>query len=138
MPLTVSVRANGPNDSRYMLGFNAYLDRTTPYFASNGPGAMLNWGAAYADICLGVAPAGLAGQQALIPMTLSLGEVADFIAQNDHLPGVPAAAEVAHNGVNVGETQALLLEKIEKMTLHLIRLEKENECLKADIEQLKR
>lgn len=74
MPLTVSVRANGPNDSRYMLGFNTYLDGTTPHYAHNGPGAMINWDAVYADICIGVAPFGTAGQQALIPVTLAVGE----------------------------------------------------------------
>ncbi|MEM9238290.1 MAG: hypothetical protein AAGB14_16080, partial [Verrucomicrobiota bacterium] len=74
MPLAVSVKANGPNGSRYMLGFNTYLDGTTPHYADNGPGAMINWDAAYADICLGVAPIGTAGQQALIPVTLAVGQ----------------------------------------------------------------
>lgn len=51
---------------------------------------------------------------------------------------MPSAAEVEANGVDVGETQALLLEKIEELTLHLIKLEKENESLKTDIAELKR
>ncbi|MEM6271718.1 MAG: hypothetical protein AAF998_19935, partial [Bacteroidota bacterium] len=74
MPLTISVRANGPSDSRYMLGFNTYLDGTTPHYANHGPGAMINWDAVYSDICLGVAPFGTAGQQALIPVTLAVGQ----------------------------------------------------------------
>ncbi|MEM6273522.1 MAG: hypothetical protein AAF998_29220, partial [Bacteroidota bacterium] len=65
-----------------------------------------------------------------------LADVESFIAEHGHLPGVPSAAEVEANGVDVGETQALLLEKIEELTLHLIKLEKENESLKADIAEL--
>jgi hypothetical protein len=64
---------------------------------------------------------------------MPLSEVEAFIAQNGHLPGLPSAAQVAEQGVDVGETQAKLLEKIEELTLHLIRLEKENEVLKAEM-----
>ncbi|MEM6271842.1 MAG: hypothetical protein AAF998_20565 [Bacteroidota bacterium] len=68
----------------------------------------------------------------LMPLT----EVEAFIAQHGHLPGLPSAEEVATNGVEIGQTQAQLLEKIEELTLHLIRLEKENRALKADVSPL--
>jgi hypothetical protein len=68
---------------------------------------------------------------------MPLHDVDAYIAANGHLPGMPSAAEVACEGVDVGATQALLLEKIEELTLHLIRLEAENKVLRSDIEQLK-
>jgi hypothetical protein len=56
----------------------------------------------------------------LMPLT----EVADFIAANGHLPGVPSAACMVEEGLDVVKTNAMLLEKIEELTLHLISLEK--------------
>lgn len=50
-----------------------------------------------------------------------LPTVKAYIARYGHLPGIPSAADVARDGVDVGQTQALLLAKIEELTLHLIR-----------------
>jgi len=62
-----------------------------------------------------------------------------------HLPGVPSAKEVEEDGFNLGEMDAILLEKVEELTLYLIemnkkveKLESENECLKAELEQIKK
>jgi hypothetical protein len=56
----------------------------------------------------------------------SISEVEKFIIDNHHLPEVPTAKEVATKGISVGETQALLLKKIEELTLYVIELKKEN------------
>lgn len=68
----------------------------------------------------------------------SLEEVESFINQNRHLPEVPSEAEITKNGVNLGEMDATLLQKIEELTLHMIemnkrvkQLEEENAKLKA-------
>lgn len=61
---------------------------------------------------------------------LTLKETELFIAQNGHLPEVPCAEEVAENGADLGELNKILLKKIEEMTLHLIRMEKELEILR--------
>jgi len=50
----------------------------------------------------------------------SLSEVEQHIQQQGHLPGVPSAQEVAEKGVSIGDMQALLLAKIEELTLHQI------------------
>lgn len=50
-----------------------------------------------------------------------LPTVKAYIARHGHLPGIPSAADVERDGVDVGQTQALLLAKIEELTLHLIR-----------------
>ncbi|OQX76865.1 MAG: hypothetical protein B6D61_08110 [Bacteroidetes bacterium 4484_249] len=55
----------------------------------------------------------------------TLTELEDFIYQNGHLPNIPSGAEVLENGINVGEMNALLLQKIEELTLYVIELEKE-------------
>ena len=66
----------------------------------------------------------------------SLGELKAYIAENKHLPNVPSAAEVAENGVNLGQMDAILMQKIEELTLHMIRLDEENQALKAQVEAL--
>ncbi|AXG71932.1 hypothetical protein KORDIASMS9_04190 [Kordia sp. SMS9] len=59
-----------------------------------------------------------------------LEEVETFINTNGHLPNVPSAKEVEENGVNLGEMDAKLLEKIEELTLYVIELKKEINELK--------
>jgi hypothetical protein len=66
----------------------------------------------------------------------SLNEVKTFIDKNKHLPGIPDKKEVAAKGVNVGDMQAKLLEKVEELTLYLIEMKKENEILKSRIEKI--
>lgn len=53
-----------------------------------------------------------------------LTEIEKFIKANKHLEGVPTAKEVKDNGVDIGDTQVILLKKIEELTLHLIELNK--------------
>jgi hypothetical protein len=40
--------------------------------------------------------------------------------------------------MNVSTMSNLLLEKVEELTLHMIRLEKENAALKAEVKSLKK
>jgi hypothetical protein len=56
----------------------------------------------------------------------SLSSLETFIQQNKHLPEVPSAKEVEEKGISVGDNQALLLKKIEELTLYVIELKKEN------------
>ena len=56
----------------------------------------------------------------------SLEETQQYIIENKHLPEIPSAEEVEENGVNLGEMNALLLKKIEELTLHMIELKQEN------------
>ncbi len=53
-----------------------------------------------------------------------LSEVEQYIQQHHHLPEVPAADEVEKNGVEVGNNQAVLLKKIEELTLYVIEQQK--------------
>ncbi|MDN3580775.1 hypothetical protein [Mucilaginibacter flavus] len=54
-----------------------------------------------------------------------LVNVKAYIAQNHHLPEIPSEAEVAKNGLNLGEMNRLLLKKVEELTLYLIEKDKE-------------
>ncbi len=76
---------------------------------------------------------------------LSLPELETKIESLGHLPGVPSAEEVNENGHALGKMDAILLEKVEELTLHLIdmnknmeRLNQENKLLKKEISELKK
>lgn len=62
---------------------------------------------------------------------MPLGEVEAYVAANRHLPGVPSEAEVKADGYDVAEMQAVLLGKIEELTLHVIRQQKEIDSLRT-------
>ena len=68
----------------------------------------------------------------------SLEDVETFINQNNHLPDVPSAQDVVNGGIDVAKMDALLLQKIEELTLYMIELKKQNEALNAEIIQLKK
>lgn len=62
----------------------------------------------------------------------SLAAIDAFIKKHKHLPGVPAAAEIEREGLDLGDGQAILLQKIEELTLHLIELNKRVEKLEKE------
>lgn len=68
----------------------------------------------------------------------TLAEVDKFIQQNNHLPGVLSKVEVEKNGIDIGENQAMLLKKVEELTLYLIDLDKKVKQLSTENEQLKK
>lgn len=65
-----------------------------------------------------------------------LKEVETYIQENKHLPGIPSADEVVKEGLDLAKMDAKLLEKIEELTLYMIKMEKEIEQLKATNEVL--
>ena len=67
---------------------------------------------------------------------LSLLNVEQFIKANGHLPGIPSAESIEKEGIDLGEMNKKLLQKIEELTLHLIQQEKEIATLKKKTEKL--
>ncbi len=65
-----------------------------------------------------------------------LAEVEEFIQENNHLPNVPSEKEVKDKGINLGEMDAILLQKIEELTLYTIEQQKLIEKQGELIEQL--
>lgn len=55
----------------------------------------------------------------------TLKEIEKQIKEKGHLPGIPSAAEVNANGIDLGYMNAKLLQKIEELTLHLIEKDKQ-------------
>ena len=67
----------------------------------------------------------------------SLASIESYVRQNNHLPGVPSEAEVKTNGVDIGQMNKILMQKVEELTLYIINLQKENKEIKDQLAQLK-
>lgn len=61
----------------------------------------------------------------------TIEELETFIKTNKHLPNVPSAKEVATEGYSQHEMNKALLEKVEELSLYIIKLQKEVELLKS-------
>ncbi len=57
----------------------------------------------------------------------SLKEVEQHIAEQGHLPKVPAAEDLEEEGLDLAEMDKILMEKVEEITLYLIELNKQIE-----------
>lgn len=66
----------------------------------------------------------------------SLQSVEQHINDKGHLPDIPSEKEIMSEGINVGEMQAKLLQKIEELTLYVIDLKKKNEKLEKRVVEL--
>ena len=66
---------------------------------------------------------------------LSLAELNSFILKNKHLPGIPTSEEVKKDGIDIGEMQGKLLQKIEELTLYIIKQQNEIDQLKEKIKK---
>lgn len=63
----------------------------------------------------------------------SLTEVEAFVKQYKHLPDVPSAKELEDAGIDLGEDQAILLRKVEGLTLYIIEQNKRIELLEGQL-----
>ena len=68
---------------------------------------------------------------------MTLEETEQQIKTLGHLPGVPSAQEVGTDGIQIGEMNAILLEKIEELTLHMIDMNKEVKALRKENQALR-
>jgi hypothetical protein len=55
---------------------------------------------------------------------MSIDKVNEYVTKHRHLPDIPAEKEVLDEGISIGEMNALLLKKIEELTLYTIELNK--------------
>jgi len=69
---------------------------------------------------------------------ITLGELERYINANKHLPEIPSAGKVAKSGINLGDMQTKLLQKVEELTLYMIQFEKRNAMLKDRLEVLEK
>ena len=68
----------------------------------------------------------------------SLQEVKTYIDQNQHLPEVPSAEQIAKDGLNLGEMNKLLMKKVEELTLYMIEMKEEIKDLQKQNKDLKK
>lgn len=73
------------------------------------------------------------GEYSLLPLT----DVEKYLKQNNHLPGIQSAADVKENGIEVGEMNAKLLQKIEELTLYMIKADQQIRELQEVVKQIK-
>jgi hypothetical protein len=59
----------------------------------------------------------------------TLEEVEAHIKLNKHLPNIPSAANIEKDGIELGDMNKRLVEKIEELTLYMIEMKKENKAL---------
>ena len=65
----------------------------------------------------------------------SLGELEKFIQINKHLPEIPSTVDVTKNGIDLAEMQALLLQKVEELSLYVIEQNKKIERLERKVKK---
>jgi hypothetical protein len=63
----------------------------------------------------------------------SISSLKTYLAKHHHLPEIPSAKQMQQDGLNVGENQIKLLQKVEELTLYLI---KKDEQLKTQQQQI--
>ncbi|WBS73743.1 hypothetical protein [Elizabethkingia meningoseptica] len=68
----------------------------------------------------------------------TLDEVEKHIQEKGHLPNIPNTKEVTENGLSLGESQKLLLQKIEELTLYSIEQNKRIQKLEEKIKSFKK
>ncbi|OMP31648.1 fibronectin type III domain-containing protein [Mangrovimonas sp. DI 80] len=67
----------------------------------------------------------------------SLLEVKNHIEEKGHLINVPSRSEVLERGIGLGEMNAVLLEKIEELTLYILQQEARIQQLEEKVESFK-
>ncbi len=69
---------------------------------------------------------------------MPLKDVEKHIDYYHHLPNVPSAEQMVKSGMDITETSAKLLEKIEELTLYLIKANKQIEVLESKVNNLEK
>jgi len=68
----------------------------------------------------------------------SLEDIEKSIQEKRRLPGVPSAEEARSEGLSLGESQKIMMQKIEELTLYLIQKDKQIRRLENEIAALKK
>ena len=67
----------------------------------------------------------------------SIGEVSKYIKEHNQLPNMPSAQQVKDDGIDLGQMQSKLLQKIEELTLYVIEQNDRIHQLEFKISKLK-
>lgn len=70
---------------------------------------------------------------------MPIDELEKTVRRQKHLPNIPSAAEVtAEKGIDLGDINKRLLEKVEELTLYIIELNNKNKALESRVQQLEK
>jgi hypothetical protein len=116
-------------NSRVMIGTSSYTDGTDVYSLSVNGNVRANRVKVYNTWADYVFEDGYK-----LP---TLEQVEKHIKEKGHLIDIPSAKEVEAKGIDLGDMNRLLLQKIEELTLYTIELNKQVEQLKAEIKAQK-
>lgn len=68
----------------------------------------------------------------------TLQEVENHIMEKGHLINIPSAKEVEENGIELGEMNKLLLEKLEEQMLYILQQNKQINRLEKELDEIKK
>ena len=68
---------------------------------------------------------------------LSIDSLQQYVDNNNHLPNIPSEQEITDNGLDIGQMQALQMQKIEELTLYIFELNQKITEQQQEIEKLK-
>lgn len=68
---------------------------------------------------------------------IPIADLESYINDHGHLPNVLPAKEIEESGLEMGETQRIMMEKIEELTLYIIEQQKQIDALKNELKELK-
>ena len=68
----------------------------------------------------------------------NLQQVEAYINKHRHLADMPTAQDIEKNGIDLGDNQALLLKKVEELTLYVIELNKKVDAISKENKLLKK
>jgi hypothetical protein len=64
---------------------------------------------------------------------MPIEKLGDFIDKNGHLPNIPAASEIEKSGMDVGEMQKKMMEKIEELSLYILQQQEQIRALQDQV-----
>jgi hypothetical protein len=67
---------------------------------------------------------------------LSISQVQQYVRENGHLPDVPSATQVQNEGLDIADTQRILLQKIEEQMLYIFQQEKRIKALETKMRHI--
>lgn len=120
-----------------ILNSNGYvgIGTTAPAYKLDVNGDIRATNAIYANEILVSTPSGadfVFDENYQLP---SLDAVREYIQQNKHLPEIQSEQDMQENGVNVNQFQIQLLQKIEELTLYILKQEERIKELEAKAEK---
>ncbi|SFC65893.1 hypothetical protein SAMN04487891_1184 [Flagellimonas taeanensis] len=137
------IYSKGGNGSRYAFHFENQSGQSIIYGQGNG---RIGIGTTYPDAKLAV-KGNIHAEEVKVDLSVpgpdyvfkegydlkSLEEVQNYINEHGHLPNIPSAKEMEEEGIQLGEMNMKLLEKIEELTLYVIKQQGEIDYLKSII-----